>query len=188
MSELSPALRQSVRRHLLAASVGLGALVFGIGGWASTTEIAGAVIASGNLVVESAVKKIQHPTGGVVAELRVRDGDRVTAGDVVVRLDETIPQANLAIVNKAIDEALARQARLQAERDGADVVTFPGQLLSRQQDPDLNFLIAGERKLFEIRHAANSVRKRSSRNGSGNRWSRSKVSPSRLRPRRVRLG
>ena len=154
MSEVSPALRRSIRRHLLAASVGLGALIFGIGGWASTTEIAGAVIASGNLVVESAVKKIQHPTGGVVAELMVRDGDRVTAGDVVVRLDETIPQANLAIVNKALDEAQARQARLQAERDGADAVTFPGQLLARQHDPELDLVLSGERKLFEIRRAA----------------------------------
>ena len=71
---------------------------------AATTELAGAVIAPGSLVVDSNVKKVQHPTGGVVGELRVRDGDRVKAGDIVVRLDETITQANLAIVVKSLDE------------------------------------------------------------------------------------
>ena len=70
-------------------------LAGGVGGWAATTEIAGAVIAPGFLVVESNVKKVQHPTGGVVGEIRARDGDRVKAGDIVVRLDETITRANL---------------------------------------------------------------------------------------------
>ena len=63
---------------------------------------------------------MQHPTGGVVGELRVRDGDRVKAGDIVVRLDETITQANLAIVVKSLNELQARHARLEAERDDAD--------------------------------------------------------------------
>ena len=78
------------------------------------------------MVVDSNVKKVQHPTGGVVGELRVRDGDRVKAGDVVVRLDETITQAGLAIVMKGLNEMLARLARLEAERDDADAPAFPG--------------------------------------------------------------
>ena len=82
------------------------------------------MIAPGSLVVDTNVKKVQHPTGGVVGELRVRDGDRVKAGDIVVRLDETITQANLAIVVNSLTELWARQARLEAERDGAKVVTF----------------------------------------------------------------
>ena len=73
-------------------------LVGGIGGWAATSEFAGAVIAQGQLVVDTNVKKVQHPTGGVVAELRVRDGDIVKAGDIVIRLDDTQTRANLAIV------------------------------------------------------------------------------------------
>ena len=70
------------------------------------------------MVVDSHVKKVQHPTGGVVGEILVRDGDRVRAGDVVVRLDETVAKANLAMVDKSLDELCARQARLEAERDG----------------------------------------------------------------------
>ena len=65
---------------------------------------------------------MQHPTGGVVGELRVRDGDRVKAGDIVMRLDETVTRANLAIVTKGLDELDARKARLEAERDGAESI------------------------------------------------------------------
>ena len=65
------------------------------------------------------MKKVQHPTGGVVGKLNVQDGDRVKAGDILVQLDDTITRANLAIVLKELDELAARKARLEAERDGA---------------------------------------------------------------------
>ncbi len=73
-------------------------LAGGFGTWASTVQISGALIAPGAVVVDSNVKKVQHPTGGVVGEVRVRDGDLVKAGDIVVRLDETVVKAGLAIV------------------------------------------------------------------------------------------
>ena len=76
----------------------------------------------------SNVKKVQHPTGGVVGELRVRDGDRVKAGDILIRLDETVTRANLAIVTKGLTELYARKARLAAERDGAETLETPKQL------------------------------------------------------------
>src|SRR5437762_13915776 len=101
--------RHSIRRHILMSLVVVLLLVGGLGGWAATTEFAGAVIAQGQLVVDSNVKKVQHPTGGVVGELRIKDGDRVKAGDIVVRLDDTQTRANLAIVVKALDEFAARQ-------------------------------------------------------------------------------
>jgi HlyD family secretion protein len=72
------------------------------GGWATTTELSGAVIAQGQLIVESNVKKVQHPTGGVVGELRVHEGDHVNAGDIVLHLDETQTRANLAIFTKGL--------------------------------------------------------------------------------------
>src|SRR4029077_13169743 len=97
-------------------------LAFGVGGWASTTQLSGALIASGSIVVDSNVKKVQHPTGGVVGELRVRDGDRVRVGDIVARLDQTVTRANLAIVTKGLDELFARKARLTAERDGRSTI------------------------------------------------------------------
>lgn len=148
----SQILQRSIRHHLVGG-VAIGAfLVFGVGGWAATTELSGAVIAPGMLVVDSNVKKVQHPTGGVVGELRVRDGDRVKAGDIVLRLDETVTRANLAIVTKNLDEFSARQARFEAERDGSDKIEFPDELLERAKaSPEVERLISGETKLFETR-------------------------------------
>jgi HlyD family secretion protein len=149
----------SLRRHLfvgLAAVLVVGGIVFG---WARLTEISGAVIAPGKLVVDSNVKKVQHPTGGVVGDLRVKDGDHVKKGDIVARLDETQARTNLAIVTKALDELAARQARDEAERDGADKVTFPAELLSRRSDPEVAQVVASEQRLFEIRQAARAGQK-----------------------------
>ena len=146
--------RASIRRHL-AVSVALGAvLVLGLGGWATVANISGAVIAPGQLVVDSDTKKVQHPTGGVVGELRVREGARVKAGDVLIRLDATQTRANLDIVLKALDELAARRARDEAERDGTPVVAFPPDLLARRDiDGSVARLIDGETRLFGARVA-----------------------------------
>jgi HlyD family secretion protein len=149
----------AIRRHLLAGLAIVALLAGGVGGLAATTELSGAVIAPGNLVVESNVKKVQHPTGGVVGEVRVRDGDKVKAGDIVVRLDETITQANLAIVVKSLNELQSRLARLEAERDNVDVIVFPQDLVARAADPELARSMAGERNLFEFRKTARAGQK-----------------------------
>jgi HlyD family secretion protein len=151
--------QHSLRRHLALGSAAVVLLVGGVGGWATLTELSGAVIAPGQLVVDSNVKKVQHPTGGVVGELRVKDGDRVKAGDVVVRLDETQTRASLAIVTKALDELAARQARNEAERDAADKVLFPPDLLARVDDLDVARVMSGEQKLFEIRRSGREGQK-----------------------------
>ena len=95
-------------------------LAVGLGGWACNRRDFRRADRAGLVVVDSNVKKVQHPTGGVVGEVRARDGDRVKAGDILVRLDETVTRANLAIVTKGLIELYARKARLGAERDGAD--------------------------------------------------------------------
>jgi HlyD family secretion protein len=141
----------SIRRHILAGAILVGALVLGLGGWAATAQISGAMIAQGSIVVDSNVKKVQHPTGGVVGELFVRDGDHVKAGEILLRLDETVTRANLAIVTKGLTELYARKARLAAERDGADSVAVPPQLAGHLDDPDVKDALASERKLFELR-------------------------------------
>jgi HlyD family secretion protein len=143
--------RQSIRRHILASLVVVVLLVGGLGTWAATSEFAGAVIAQGSLVVDTNVKKVQHPTGGVVAELRVRDGDMVSAGDVVIKLDDTQTRANLAIVTKGLDELAARRAREEAELEGREKVDFPDELTTRKDDPEVGHVLSGEAKLFEIR-------------------------------------
>jgi len=145
---------RSIRRHLLVGVIVAFLLVGGVGGWASTTEFAGAVIAQGTLVVDTNVKKVQHPTGGVVGELRVRDGDKVKEGDIVVRLDDTQTRANLQIVVKGIWELLARKAREDAELAGDAQIVFPQELMDRAEDPEVANLIQSEKKLFDIRRNA----------------------------------
>src|SRR3954468_22469331 len=117
--------QRSIRRHILISLIVILVLVGGIGGWAATSEFAGAVIAQGQLVVDTNVKKVQHPTGGVVAELRVRDGDIVKAGDIVIKLHNTRTRATLMSVVKALDEFGARKAPEEAEIDGLASITFP---------------------------------------------------------------
>jgi HlyD family secretion protein len=143
--------RQSIRKHVIAGLAVVLLVAGGFGGWAATTEISGALIAPGQVVVESNLKKVQHPTGGVVGELLARDGDRVKAGQIVVRLDDTVTKANLAIVTKNLDAAMARAARLEAEQRGLDRITFPKELTSRAGDPDVANVMASESKLFEVR-------------------------------------
>ncbi|TMJ14855.1 MAG: HlyD family type I secretion periplasmic adaptor subunit [Alphaproteobacteria bacterium] len=142
---------RSIRLHLIIGLAVVVILAGGLGGWASTAEISGALIAPGQIVVESNVKKVQHPTGGVVGEVLARDGDIVKSGDILVRLDDTVTKASLAIVTKNLDAQWARAARLEAEQRGLDKITFPPQLTSRISEPDVKSLILSETKLFEVR-------------------------------------
>jgi HlyD family secretion protein len=150
---------RSIRRHLLIGTAAVFVLTGGIGGWAATTDISGALIAPGSIVVDSNVKKVQHPSGGVVGQLLVHEGSRVSAGDVVVRLDETVQKAGLAIVAKGLDEFSARKARLESERDGAAKVGFPPDLMDRASEAELGRVLAAEQRLFELRHTARSGQK-----------------------------
>ena len=143
--------RRSIRTHLIVGLAIVVLLAGGLGGWASTMEISGALIAPGSIVVESNVKKVQHPTGGVVGEVRAHDGDLVKAGDIVVRLDDTVTKASLAIVTKNLDGLWARAARLEAEQRGLDKITFPPMLTDRASDPEVKAVMASEAKLFEVR-------------------------------------
>jgi len=147
----APQVQNSIRRHV---RIGLAALIIvggGLGAWAAIAKLAGAVVAGGTLVVESSVKKIQHPTGGVVGELLVKEGSHVEAGEIVIKLDETQTRSNLQVVANGIDELLAREARLDAERNGATKVEFPEQLLSRISEPNVEKAVTGEQRHFGFR-------------------------------------
>jgi HlyD family secretion protein len=150
---------RSLGMHI-GAGVALAALlVAGVGAWAFGTRISGAVVAPGTLVVSSSLKKVQHPVGGVVGELRVKDGDRVQAGDVVVRLDETVTRANLAIVDKTLIEQTARKARLVAEQDGAEEISFPPDLTARASEADVRDAMLGETRLIKVRRTSREGQK-----------------------------
>jgi HlyD family secretion protein len=148
----------SIRQHVIVGVVVVCVLGFGVGGWAATSEITGAIIAQGQIVVDSNVKKVQHPSGGIVGELRAKDGDRVKLGDIVVRLDDTVTRANLAIVTKGLNELMARRARLDAERGGLAGVTYPDELV-KSTNPDVAIVISSENKLFQARLAARNGQK-----------------------------
>lgn len=146
---------RSLRYHLIAGGIVGGLLVVALAGWAGTTDIAGAVIADGVVVVDSVVKKIQHRTGGVVREIKVHNDDQVKANDVVVRLDDTQIKANVAIITKSLDELYARRARLEAERSGAASIANAEEMLPRaQSNPEVARILQGEQKLFKLRQTS----------------------------------
>lgn len=147
-------LQRSIRLHLLAGVLAGVVLVGGATAWASVTVLSGAVVAPGQFVVESYVKSVQHPTGGVVGEILVGEGDRVTAGDVLMRLDATQAHASLSIVTKRLDEMRARLARLEAERDDAENISFPSDMTARLDNADVASALRSEARLFEFRKAA----------------------------------
>jgi HlyD family secretion protein len=121
MRTAAQAMRRQVRLGLLVVL-----LLGGVGGaWSVLAHVESAAVAPGLVVVETSVKKVSHPTGGVVGALAVREGQRVEAGDLVLRLDETVLKANLGVVLNELNSLRARQARLRAERDGANAVDVP---------------------------------------------------------------
>jgi HlyD family secretion protein len=164
MLVMKPAPKPSRHQAALRRSAILGASLIGlfggtIGLWAATATLSGAVVAGGQFVVDSSIKKIQHATGGIVGELKVREGQRVKEGDLLVRLDETVTRANLQVVSKQLDEYLARQARLEAERDGAAEVKTPAEFAGRLEEPAIKNMMASERTLFEARRATRDAQK-----------------------------
>ncbi|MCF6302536.1 MAG: HlyD family type I secretion periplasmic adaptor subunit, partial [Devosiaceae bacterium] len=140
-----------LRRYQLFGFFALLLLVGGVGGWAYTAKIAGAIIAQATVVVESNSKEVQHLEGGIVAQLNVRDGDRVEAGEVLIRLDDTDTKAGLEIINIQLYELLTLKARLEAERDLAENIIFPEELLELSEVEWIARIIAGQRNLFVSR-------------------------------------
>jgi HlyD family secretion protein len=134
------------------------ALVLG-GGWMVFVPLAGAVVVPGNLVVQSNVKAIQHPTGGVVADINVQNGSHVQAGDLLIRLDATQAQAALQVVSKQLDEVRAKLGRLAAERDGLDHFDVPGSLASRASEENVASVLAAEQSLFKARYTGRQGQK-----------------------------
>ncbi|MEQ1648430.1 MAG: HlyD family type I secretion periplasmic adaptor subunit [Hyphomicrobiaceae bacterium] len=131
--------------RLLFAMTVIIAMTFGVGGWALNAELSGAVVTQGTVVVEQSVKRVQHRDGGIVAAVFVQNGDRVEPGQLLVRLDGTQVRAELGVVKSQLVELTGRLARLAAERDQLDKVTFSSELLA---DPDAAGIVAGEARLF----------------------------------------
>lgn len=141
-----------IRRHMVVGVVALLILVGGFGGWAVTAEISGAIIASGQIEVDQNRQVVQHPDGGVVAEILVDESQQVEAGETLLRLDPTLLRSELAIVEGQYFEIMARRARLQAERDNSEDVSFSHELMEKAaSDADVEELMRGQLNLFEAR-------------------------------------
>ncbi|GAB4576644.1 MAG: HlyD family type I secretion periplasmic adaptor subunit [Roseibium sp.] len=143
-----------VRNHLLFALVAAIAVVGGIGGWATFTEISGAVVSSGTVVVESSTKLVQHREGGIVRDIRVKTGDTVEAGDLLIRLDDTVTRANLAVITKQLTELTAQEMRLEAERDDLGTIEWP-----EDRKAVLGDIERGQQMLLEARRNSKEGRK-----------------------------
>ncbi len=139
------------RSWIIAGCVVIALLFGGLGTWAAYANITGAVIAPGIVSVESKVKTVQHLTGGIVARIYVSDGDRVNAGDLLIRLDETVIRANLAVTTGELNEYRAQKARLKAERDANTTLTFDSDLISQTGNGSLMRILRGQQSLFAVR-------------------------------------
>jgi HlyD family secretion protein len=141
----------SLRRFQVFGFLSVLVMVGVVGGWATFSELNGAVIAPATIMVESYSKKVQHREGGIVGDIRVKDGDRVEIGQALVILDNTETKSELAIIDGLLDEALAKRARLEAQRDRASAIVFPPEVVSRANEPGVAAIMAGQTKLFNAR-------------------------------------
>ena len=128
------------------------AIVFGgLFLWSFFAPIDGAVLAVGQVAVESNRKAVQHLEGGVIGEIFVREGDVVTAGQTVARLDDTMQKANVALIDGQLSENYARRARLEAERDGLETLATPRGNEAVLNLPQFNEKLEGQQSLFIAR-------------------------------------
>jgi len=148
----------SVRKPMVIGLLAMLLLVGGLGTWAVTARITGAVIAQGQIEVETNRQVVQHQDGGIVSEILVKEGDTVAAGDVLIRLDAETLASDLAVVEGQLFEVLARRARFEAERDGATEIGFPDMLV-QASNPVAPELINGQARLFEARRLAEDQEK-----------------------------
>jgi HlyD family secretion protein len=144
---LERALARELRRGRRMLTIAAVLLV----GWAGLVPLSGAVVVAGRLVVQSSVKKVQHQQGGIVASINVRNGSKVSAGDELVRLDQTAASSNLQVVSRQLDEVRFRIARLRAERDNVATPRWPTQWVAQLDAAEREQLLASEQDLFAAR-------------------------------------
>jgi len=142
----------SARVPLMAGIITLAVLLLGFGTWATFTQISGAIIAGGRIEVDQNRQIVQHPDGGVVDAVLVKEGETVSAGTVLLRLDDTRLRSQLAITEGQLYELMARRGRLEAERDGTKSATFDPLLIrAGQANSNVAGLVSGQMRLLEAR-------------------------------------
>jgi HlyD family type I secretion membrane fusion protein len=127
-----------------------------LGGWSAVARLDSAITAQGVVSAETNRKTVQHLEGGIVREILVREGQHVESGQVLFRLDRTQPKAGYELQRNQLDSALAQEARLRAERDGDEEISFPAELLDRKDDPNVKRAIADQ--IAEFRERSGSLK------------------------------
>ncbi len=152
--ETTPASPVSIRGTVIFGLFVIAALIGGVGVWGATAQLSSAVIAQGFVTVDSNRKSVQHVDGGSVKSILARDGDKVSADQPLVVLDDANPQANYRILKSGLAALIATEARLFAEQDDKDTVSFPESLTSQAEDPKVAELMEGQSNLFRARKSA----------------------------------
>jgi HlyD family secretion protein len=142
----------SARKPLAIGLLAVLVLVGGFGTWSVMTKIAGAVVASGTIEVDRNRQVVQHIDGGIVAEILVDEGDLVSPGQVLIRLDTVELTSRLVIYESQLFELMARRGRLEAELDDSEEISFDDELLSAAAaQPDIQDLVDGQTRLLNAR-------------------------------------
>lgn len=134
----------------IAAGLAVSAVMFGgFGSWAALAPLTSASMAPGIVKVDSNRKTVQHYEGGIIREILVRDGDDVSQGQVLMRLDDVDARADSSALRGQIDALRARELRLVAQRDGSDVIALPESLKARLAEPEVATIVDGQRRIFD---------------------------------------
>ncbi|KQO67604.1 hypothetical protein ASF22_20225 [Methylobacterium sp. Leaf87] len=153
-AEILRALEARVKKPIVAGMAVVVVFVLGTFVWSAVASLHGAITTPGFLRVESSRKTIKHRDGGVVREILVKEGAVVKQGDVLIRMDDAQPRANAEILSSGLDGLLVQRARLYAERDGADSITLPKEIVARASEPDIAMMIRDQENLFKTRKAS----------------------------------
>ena len=146
--------RPDLGREAVASVAIVGVFLAGLIGWAAVAPLESAAIAPGVVSIDGYRKTVQHLEGGIVGEILVREGDRVAAGQVLIRLDDTTPRASLELLHGRWLVASALAARLEAERDGRDGIRYSEALTRHPDDPKTRQVLEGQDNIFQARRAA----------------------------------
>lgn len=150
---LSEGARQNLRKPIILGLAVIGVFVFGLGAWAATSQIRGAVTAAGVFRVEASRKTLKSRDGGLVRQINVREGDAVLVGQLLLKFDDTVPRAQVDIYENQYDAALMQAARLRSEIVRRPLVV-PLELQARRTDPRVSAVIQNEMTVYDVRKAA----------------------------------
>jgi epimerase transport system membrane fusion protein len=147
-------INREARRLRIAGLVTVALFFGGFGTWAAVAPISSAAVAAGVVVVQSSKKTVQHLEGGIIKEILVKEGDSVKKGDVVIRLEDTQARSNLELLQGRYWAAKSLEARLIAERDDADSISFSDDLKAAAADPVAGVMMTTQEHIFEARREA----------------------------------